>query len=75
MYVHLTDYPYSKISIGGLSEDNLEYAQLLADGSELMVARRDYYDATGKPQGNRMELEIPGIAFTMLDPVIEIFLK
>ena len=74
LYVHLLDFPHGNLCVKGI-EGHVEYVQLLCDGSEIMTVTKEHHDATGKSQGTKFEMMIPGIAFQMLDPVIEVFLK
>ena len=75
LYVHLQDFPYTNLEIKGLSADRFDYAQLLCDASEVMTKERTYHDAAGRSQGKKFELIVPGAAFHMPAPVIEVFLK
>lgn len=75
LYVHLLDFPHTNLSVSGLHAEQVEYAQLLYDGSEIMTSVKEHHDATGKSQGIKFELMIPGVVFQLTDPVIEIFLK
>ena len=75
LYIHLQDFPYANLEIKGLDADRFEYAQLLCDASEIMTKERTYHDAAGRTQGKKFELIIPGAAFHMMAPVIEVFLK
>lgn len=74
LYIHLLDYPHQKLKICGLN-DRIEYAQLLADGSEVMWQESELFDATGKSHGKSLRFLLPGAVFHMTDPVLEIFLK
>lgn len=75
LYIHLQDFPYANLEIKGLSAERFDYAQLLCDASEIMTKEKTYHDAAGRPQGKKFELIIPGAAFHMPAPVIEVFLK
>lgn len=75
LYIHLQDFPFANLEIKGLTEDRMDYAQLLCDASEVMTREKVYNDAAGNPCGKKFELMIPGAAFHMLAPVIEVFLK
>jgi len=74
LYIHLVDYPYHRLKMEGLA-DRVEYVQLLADGSEVMWQETESFDATGKSHGVSMKILLPGAAFHMIDPVLEVFLK
>lgn len=74
LYIHLLDYPYQRLSIQGL-DDNIAYAQLLCDGSELTWKTRKEYDSIGRFRGTRTVFKLPGCLFQITDPVLEVFLK
>ena len=75
LYIHLVDYPFHRLGIDGLLE-RMDYIQLLADGSEVMTklsVERTSPDGTRLP--DRLVINVPGVAFHMIDPVLEVFLK
>lgn len=75
LYIHLQDFPFSNLSIRGLTADRVDYIQLLGDASEIFTKERIYTDAAGKMQTKRFDIYLPGAAFQGLSPVIEVFLK
>lgn len=75
LYVHLLEFPYANLVVEGIDESNVDYVQLLYDGSEMKMNSKTYHDATGKSQGTKSELIVPGVAFHITNPVIEVFLK
>lgn len=75
LYIHLVEFPFSNLVVKGLTAEKIEYAQLLSDASEIFYADKTHHDAAGRPQGTQTELKIPGVAFDMTIPVIEVFLK
>ena len=75
LYIHLLSFPYVNLVIEGLDDFNVDYAQLLHDGSEIITCHKNHHDATGKSQGKTFEFEIPALAFRLTNPVIEVFLK
>ena len=75
LYIHLLSYSHAHLAIQGLSAENVAYMQFLYDGSEIMARQVEHHDATGKSQGITYEMTVPGIAFQMMCPVIEVFLK
>lgn len=82
LYVHIMKYPFGSLIFNGLSADKVDYAQLLADGSEIRYSAR-------KKRGNAMigaietfdesaeatVFQLPVVKPEGLVPVIEIFLK
>ena len=74
LYLHLLDYPFHRLNLSGF-EGKIDYAQLLWDGSEISFVAKQYFDATGAYLGEKQMCTLPGAAFQMIDPVIEIFLK
>ena len=75
LYVHLVNYPYQELDMAGELADRISYAQLLKDGSEISFQRRVLYDAAGKNVGEKLRFILPGVCFSELAPVIEVFLK
>lgn len=75
LYIHLISYPFHRLHIKGLSLDRIEYAQLLYDGGEVRLSTKTYVDATGRLCGTFADFAVPGLAFTEVGTVIEVFLK
>lgn len=77
LYLHLFSWPFKAVFLPGL-EDKIAYAQLLSDGSEIIIKQIEPGTHTNlsalKPEGAAM-LELPIIKPDTLAPVIEIFLK
>ena len=74
LYIHLLDYPFQRLRLEGL-KGRIEYSQFLCDGSEITWEDKRYYDATGAFRGEKTVCTVPGAAFGMTAPVIEVFLK
>ena len=76
LYVHLSGYPFHRVTVEGLSEENIDYIQLLSDGSELFYdVKKDNNDATGAALPPVTRIHLPRLAFEHPNSVIEIFLK
>lgn len=80
LYVHLQSAPGSTITIGGLPEEEVEYAQFLSDGSEVLInsyvpdlSPNTKWVRKVEPTG--VTFKLPAILPKGLCPVIEIFLK
>lgn len=75
LYIHLIDYPFQRLSIEGLIE-RYDYMQLLEDGSEIIPKlSTERTLPNGERLPDRLVIEVPGVCFSKLDPVIEVFLK
>ena len=75
LYLHLFDYPFQSLHIPGLAEQ-VDYAQFLHDGSELLIKRADQQSGggnTSEPHAGMIML--PVIKPDVIVPVIELFLK
>ena len=69
------DYPFHRLYIEGL-RDRYEYMQMLDDGSEIIPKlSTERTRPSGERLPDRLVIEIPGIEFSKIDPVIEVFLK
>ena len=77
LYIHLTNYPFHRVTIEGLNSDNIGYIQLLADGSEVKYeVKQDNNDAAGNPLPDYTRIQLPGCSFSDLNcSVIEVLLK
>ena len=69
VYVHILDYPFSKLELHGFA-GKIDYAQFLHDGSELKYKDEETDD------GNAITLiDLPVLKPRAVVPVIELFLK
>ncbi|MBQ9761418.1 MAG: alpha-L-fucosidase [Clostridia bacterium] len=75
LYIHLMDFPFHRISIEGLSTDQIDYAQFLYDGSEAFYETKTYTTAAGKALPPKTTFQVPAMAFEKLNVVIEVLLK
>ncbi len=75
LYIHLVNFPFNRLHIEGLSENNMDYAQFLYDGSEAPRTKKEYTTSMGEIIGTRMIFNLPALAFEKLNTVIEVFLK
>lgn len=75
LYIHLVDYPFQRLSVGGLI-GRYDYMQILEDGSEIIpVLSTERTRPNGERLPDRLTIPLPGICFQRIDPVIEVFLK
>lgn len=76
LYLHLCNYPFQELTIEGLSAEQIDYVQLLSDGSEVLwIVTKNANDAAGNPLPSVVRFSIPGKAFEETNAVIEVFLK
>lgn len=79
LYLHLLAWPFGHLHLRGLADD-VGYAQLLHDGSEVRATRSDpdqvAWNTTpgGQPRGT-LSLAIPTVRPDVAVPVIEVFLS
>ena len=70
VYVHLLDYPFSKLELHGFA-GKIDYAQFLHDGSELF-----FHDEEIADENTTITLiDLPVVKPNVTIPVIELFLK
>ncbi len=78
LYLHIFNWPFKWIYLDGMA-GKIEYAQLLHDGSQVMVksALRDYnYEAVAQPiSPDTAVLELPVRRPDVVVPVVELVLK
>ena len=78
LYLHIFNWPFKWIYLDGMA-GRIEYAQLLHDGSQVMVksALRDYnYEAVAQPiSPDTAVLELPVRRPDVVVPVVELVLK
>ena len=72
VYVHLLDYPFSKLELHGFA-GKIDYAQFLHDGSELFF--RDENVSGGNADETVTLIDLPIVKPRVIVPVIELFLK
>ncbi|MFT5128222.1 MAG: alpha-L-fucosidase [Rhodothermales bacterium] len=70
LYVHVFAWPFSRLFIDGLG-DRVEYAQLLNDASEIVIADPRPEEQAGNTLALALAVQQPNVAV----PVIELFLK
>ena len=82
LYIHLQTYPFKKLAMQHLSAADIEYAQILSDGSEVLYADFDSSLSSHQMAGDDPEFTKKAVAFTLpvvkphcIAPVIEVFLK
>lgn len=77
LYLHVYAWPYKHIHLDGSGFKRVEYAQLLHDGSEVMLTGLADWQkkAPGAPAEDQMMLTLPQTRPDVAVPVIEMFLK
>jgi alpha-L-fucosidase len=79
LYLHVFSWPFRHLHVDGIGQQ-VEYAQLLNDASEIKMTRRvpeeDYGAGNAAPRGETLlTLELPIKKPNVAVPVIELFLK
>ena len=74
LYVHVFAWPYKHLSLPGLGE-RVEYAQLLHDGSEVLMGMDEWHAGQIGADSKALTLNIPQMQPGPLVPVIELILK
>lgn len=78
LYLHLFSWPYKHVHLPGLA-GRIEYAQLLNDGSEIILRKPDPEDgvhtSTMRGEVGVQTLELPVLKPDVMVPVIELFLR
>jgi alpha-L-fucosidase len=74
LYVHLFAWPYKHLFLDGMARQ-VEYAQLLNDGSEINMKLDDWYKHQGLGKDDSLVLTLPAQKPNVTVPVIELFLK
>jgi len=75
LYVHVLEWPIESLHIDGLA-GKVEYAQLLNDGSEVLITERpEWQSQVEKVARNTLTLNLPVLKPDVEIPVIELFLK
>ena len=76
LYVHVFAWPFVELHLGGAFKDQIEYAQLLNDASEVKVeGRPEWQSHFGGDDPNAVTLRLPVNKPNVTVPVIELFLK
>ncbi len=74
MYVHVFAWPFVELHLDGFA-GKVEYAQLLNDGSEVLMAARPDWQGGNDVASNVLTLRLPVQKPNVTVPVIELFLK
>lgn len=74
LYVHVFAWPYKHLLLDGMAKQ-VEYAQLLNDGSELNMKLDAWYKHQGMAKDDAIVLTLPAQKPNVTVPVIELFLK
>ena len=74
LYLHVFAWPFKHLYLEGLA-DKVAYAQLLHDGSEVLMRATGGVLSTAPAQENTLLLQLPIQKPNVLVPVIELFLK
>ena len=75
LYIHLQECQFKAFNFPTLS-GKVAYMQLLNDASEVIyVDNHKAYDAAGNLEDSKLMIRTPATAYTLLAPVIEVFLK
>jgi alpha-L-fucosidase len=74
LYVHVFAWPYKHLHLDGLA-GRVEYAQLLHDGSEVMMGTDAWHTQQIGSAANTLTLTLPQTPPPVAVPVVELFLK
>ena len=75
LYVHVFAWPFVELFLDGLNADQIEYAQLLHDASEVKIERRPEWQGGSDLRPDTVTLRLPVKKPNVTVPVIELFLK
>lgn len=75
LYIHLIEYPFTFLEFEGIA-DEVDYAQFLHDGSEVLFTKGVEHFSEGKTERKDLGVfSIPPVKPNVTVPVIEVFLK
>ncbi len=77
LYVHIFAWPYHHLHLDGKAyQEQVEYAQLLHDASEIRMGLGDWHSSqAGDSVKNTLTLNLPALKPEVTVPVVELFLK
>jgi alpha-L-fucosidase len=75
LYVHLFAWPYKHLHLDGAYADQVAYAQLLHDASEVKMGLDDWHASQLKLTGKTLTLTLPQARPNATVPVVELYLK
>jgi len=74
VYVHILAWPYKFLSLDGFG-GKVEYAQLLNDGSEVLMGMDEWHSSQMGGNKDTLTLQLPQLKPAVTIPVVELFLK